>query len=68
MLVVIPLQDWLAVDETLRAPDPAAERINIPAHSRHYWRYRMPVLIEELLCDNELTVSLRGMVDGVGRG
>jgi len=46
---IIALQDWLAVDETLRYPDAAAERINVPANSRHYWRYRMHVSLESLM-------------------
>ena len=43
------MQDWLAIDEQLRLPDANAERINIPANPRHYWRYRMHLTIEELL-------------------
>ncbi|MDR1555953.1 MAG: 4-alpha-glucanotransferase [Tannerellaceae bacterium] len=49
MLVIIPLQDWLATDEALKREDYSAERINIPAHAAHYWRYRMHITIEELL-------------------
>ncbi len=41
MLTILPWQDWMAVDELLRNPDVDAERINVPANSRHYWRYRM---------------------------
>lgn len=36
------------MDEELRAKDPAAERINIPADPHHYWRYRMHMDIEDL--------------------
>ena len=49
MLAVFPLQDWLATDPVLRAPDPYGERINVPSNPRHYWRYRMPLSLEELL-------------------
>ena len=48
MLCLISLQDWLSMDEELRAKDPAAERINIPADPHHYWRYRMHMNIEDL--------------------
>ncbi len=41
MLTILPWQDWLALDEELRSPDIDGERINVPAISRHYWRYRM---------------------------
>ena len=43
------MQDWLAIDESLRLADPDAERINIPANPNHYWRYRMHITVEELL-------------------
>ncbi len=49
MLTILPLQDWMAIDEHLRYPDPAFERINVPANSNHYWRYRMHLTLEELL-------------------
>ena len=49
ILTVLPLQDWLAIDGSLRAPDPTRERINIPADPDHYWRYRMHLTLEELL-------------------
>jgi len=49
MLVVIPLQDWLAIDDSLKRVDIEAERINIPARTNHYWNYRMHITIEQLL-------------------
>ena len=49
MLCLLSLQDWLSIDEQLRLPDQNAERINIPANPRHYWRYRMHLTIEQLL-------------------
>ncbi|MBD5180709.1 MAG: 4-alpha-glucanotransferase, partial [Bacteroidales bacterium] len=53
MLCIIPLQDWLSMDGTLRRENPREEQINVPANSRHYWRYRMHMTLEQLLkCDN----------------
>jgi 4-alpha-glucanotransferase len=49
MWVILPLQDWLSTDGTIRRQNPQEERINIPANSRHYWRYRMHLTLEELL-------------------
>ena len=49
MLCLMSFQDWIAIDEKLRLPDQNAERINIPANPRHYWRYRMHLNIEQLL-------------------
>ncbi|MDR1343717.1 MAG: 4-alpha-glucanotransferase [Tannerellaceae bacterium] len=49
MLVIIPIQDWLALSDTMKRKDCKAERINIPANTNHYWRYRMHITIEDLL-------------------
>ena len=54
MLCVISLQDWLATDEALRLPDASAERVNVPANPKHYWRYRMHLDIEDLMQASEL--------------
>ena len=53
MLCLLSLQDWLSIDEKLRLPDANAERINIPANPRHYWRYRMHLTIEQLMQSDE---------------
>jgi 4-alpha-glucanotransferase len=39
-----------------------AERINIPMHPRHYWKYRMHVDIEDLLKAEELNKKIRDMI------
>lgn len=62
MLTLIPFQDWLAMDAQLRHPDMDAERINIPMHPRHYWKYRMHVDIEDLLKAEELNKKIRDMI------
>ena len=48
MLAIFPLQDLLAMDESLRYPDPEAERINVPAVIPFYWRYRMHLSLDQL--------------------
>ena len=53
MWVILPLQDWLAVDENVRLKDAKAERINVPANPRHFWKYRMHLTVEELLKKDE---------------
>lgn len=69
MLAILPLQDWLATDGDVRyGGDPADERINIPATSRHYWRYRMHCTLESLLENTELNAHLRGLVTAAQRG
>lgn len=67
MLAVLPLQDWLSVDGELRYPDPAKERINVPAIPRYYWRYRMHIPLEELLHKDAFNSSLRDMIASGGR-
>ena len=67
MLCLLSLQDWLSMDERLRLPDAGAERINVPANPRHYWRYRMHLTIEELMKADELNSRIAKMVGGSGR-
>lgn len=62
MLCVLSLQDWFAVDEDLRLPDANAERINIPANPRNYWRYRMHVNLEDLLKNRQFNDSVKELV------
>lgn len=67
MLCLLSLQDWLAIDETLRFPDQNAERINIPANPRHYWRYRMHLTIEQLLEAEEFNSTITTLIKQSGR-
>ena len=67
MLCLLSLQDWLSIDEKLRLPDANAERINIPANPRHYWRYRMHLTIEQLLAADEFNAELRELIVQSGR-
>ena len=67
MLCLISLQDWLAIDEDLRLADADAERINVPADSKHYWRYRMHVNIEQLIGDGAFNRQVRRLIGDSGR-
>ena len=67
MLCLLSLQDWLSIDEHLRLPDANAERINIPANPRHYWRYRMHLTIEQLLNANEFNREVMILIKQGGR-
>ena len=60
---MISLQDWLAMDATLRNPDPRAERINIPGDCYNRWSYRMHVTIEQLIADEPLNKRIRTMAE-----
>ena len=67
MLTVLPLQDWLSMDPALRRQNPNDERINVPANSRHYWRYRMHLTVEKLASAAEFNETLSGMIADSGR-
>ena len=67
MLCVLSIQDWLATDESLRLPDADAERINIPANPKHYWRYRMHLNIEDLAADKRFVQNITEMISQSGR-
>ena len=67
MLCILSIQDWLATDEALRLPDADAERINIPANPKHYWRYRMHLNIEDLAADKRFVQSITEMISQSGR-
>ena len=62
MLCLISLQDWLSIDEELRLPDADAERINVPANPRHYWRYRMHMTIEDLMNNSEFNAKIKQLI------
>ncbi|MBO5537446.1 MAG: 4-alpha-glucanotransferase [Prevotella sp.] len=68
MLCVLALQDWLACDERIRLADANAERVNIPANPRHYWRYRMHLNLEDLLTNRNFTKLISELVNISGRG
>ena len=67
MLCLLSLQDWLSIDERLRLPDQNAERINIPANPRYYWRYRMHLTIEQLLAADDLNHEILTLIIQSGR-
>lgn len=67
MWAVFPIQELLGIDQDLRHPDPAAERINIPANPQHYWRYRLHLSLEDLLAAERYNQHLRELLEDTGR-
>ena len=67
LLCILSFQDWLSMDEDIRYPDVNAERINVPANPRHYWRYRMHLTIEDLMKKKRFNEKLTSMIDEAGR-
>lgn len=67
MWSIFMLQDLLGMDESLRRPEIEAERINIPALSGFYWRYRMHVTLEKLQKADGFNQQLKALVQASGR-
>jgi len=67
MLVILPLQDLLAMSDELKNPDFESERINVPANPQHYWRYRMHIPIEQLLDYEAFNSHLKLLMEITGR-
>ena len=67
MLCLLSWQDWMAIDENLRLEDADAERINVPANPRHYWRYRMHLSVEQLLNEKDLNNKIKNLITNSGR-
>jgi 4-alpha-glucanotransferase len=68
MWSIFQLQDLLGMDESLRHPNPAEERINVPANPKNYWRYRMHLPLETLLQAERFNEELSQLVRANGRG
>lgn len=62
MITILALQDYLAMDEGLRVANADSERVNVPAESRHYWRYRMNITLEQLLKATELNRTIISLI------
>lgn len=67
MWSIFQLQDLMGMDGDLRRAHAQAERINIPANPRHYWRYRMHLTLEKLQQAEQLNSKLRGLIQQNGR-
>jgi 4-alpha-glucanotransferase len=64
---IFQLQDLLGTDGALRRADAAAERINVPATSNHYWRYRMHLSLEALVRAEGFNRLVKSLVRESGR-
>lgn len=67
MLTIIPLQDWFAMDDSIKRKDCEAERINVPADAHHYWRYRMHITLEKLMAADHLNQKICALIAESGR-
>lgn len=67
MLAIFPIQDWFATNDSIKQKNYESERINVPANSTHYWRYRMHITIEDLMKANSLNERVVSMIVKSGR-
>lgn len=67
MWVILPWQDWIAVQSDLCLEHPFAERINVPSNPRNFWCYRMHIPLETLLKQKKLNSKIKKMIEEGGR-
>ena len=67
MLCILPLADWLSISGEVRRNDPREEQINVPANSRHYWRYRMHMPVEQLIENKKFNDTVTSLIKHSGR-
>jgi len=67
MWAIFPIQDLLAMEGRLRRQMPQDERINDPAVSQHYWRYRFHVDLEDLIQEEDFNNFLNRLITEAGR-
>ena len=67
MLTIIPMQDWFAIDDSVKRKDFEAERINVPSNSNHYWCYRMHITLEKLIETDSLNNKIAELIRKSGR-
>ena len=68
MLCLLSIQDWLAMDATLRAKNVRDERINEPYDCYNQWKYRMNVTIEQLMEARQYNQKIQTMITRSKRG
>jgi len=67
MLIILPWQDWMALESKLCLEHPFAERINVPSNPRNFWCYRMHMTLEQLLKETKFNKKLTEMIAKSGR-
>lgn len=67
MLIILPWQDWMALESKLCLEHPFAERINVPSNPRNFWCYRMHMTLEQLLKEDKFNEKIKEMIEKSGR-
>jgi len=67
MLIILPWQDWIAIDEKYAHENPLSERINVPSNPRNFWCYRMHIYLEDLLKATDINQHILQLITANGR-
>lgn len=67
MWVIIPIQDYIAMDGDFRWDATQREQINIPANPHHHWCYKMYQSLESLNERHDLNDMISEMIKNSGR-
>lgn len=67
MWVILPWQDWMAIDGKHCLENPTAERINVPSNPRNFWCYRMHLHLEDLLKLDAFNLKIKQLIEESGR-
>ena len=68
-LAVYPIQDLLAMSDSLRPEDPASERVNVPGTvGEGNWSYRMPASLASVFGEKKLSSRVRAVAKARSRG
>lgn len=62
MFVILPIQDWMAMDGNLRWKETFSERINDPANPNNYWKYWMHITLEHLIKNENLAITIKTII------
>ena len=65
--VIIPIQDYIAMDGDFRWDCTWEEQINEPSNPNQKWKYRMHQTLEELINNERLTCKLKNMINKYSR-
>ena len=63
LCVMMPIQDFFALEPDLRVKNVEQERINVPANPRNFWKYRMHVGIERLCGMKSFNSQIKAMLE-----
>lgn len=63
-IVVLQLQDVLALDGELRLDDPSRERVNVPGTYNDFnWTWRLPATVETIQAKTALTEAVKALAE-----